>query len=592
MSTFSARLICRPNFRLGVFLVPLLLDACSGDHDSGQAITNLTITKLSRTSAAPAATLTITGQGFITGSTVSIRFADAAGFQADVRSINHGPSQVTVAVPAYFNKSAGVFGTGAVSISALQTTGSTTTASNSISGFTILPLPALTLAPGSIAANVAGFLELSLVAMSKRLGELDRSTSGGIDAAALAPAFDAQAKQYGLIKTALRASIANPGRPQSLGMANGVTFALDAAALQQADQWLLAVLNAAGEDLGVAAATAPAGGYALTADAACATNPQICNNAGELLYGMKMVDGGELVTTQRYQQLMVPAARDVLADLSAKFGAASAAVVAGVTLAGASIPVSVVALLTTANLVTLEALMGMDASMLVVNSGDKVAAKNLLETFESGLMSVYTGVVSPLLGAISTGAGVAFDLYYGLKPVVEAKIPAWIAQAKAYAKTSTKPPPVTSTDEIFVGTFSGPMGGATSLDGCQYAVTASGTMTLTITTRSDNTVTATLDAPTEFDIVVTYSPQYVSCTGSPFSVTPSGAVTVTGTSLSGTIQDTNEVRPATVVFDGTRSGTSISALASVSREFYMSGTSGDSVITLTGDMSPFTLTKN
>lgn len=140
----------------------------------------------------------------------------------------------------------------------------------------------------------------------------------------------------------------------------------------------------------------------------------------------------------------------------------------------------------------------------------------------------------------------------------------------------------TALQEIFTGPFSGSFGNATGNYGCQWSLSFSGTMTLTITQNSDGTINGSGSVPINIVITTTFSPSGVDCTVSPSPRTATGPVSGTNINVSGTFSATF----FNMNFTGTRNGNSILGSATASYDFIGTGTSAQ-----TSSISNITLTK-
>ena len=399
---------------------------------------------ISAASAVPGSLLTIGVSGFDPAAALSVRLFDEKGFTVTIPAIKASANAVHITVPPLINMTTGGFEHGFVNVELIQTLGTTTLRSNPVSGFEIGSLPALTLPPGSVSANVAGFLELALTDTENRLLEIDTTSGGQINTLDLRSRLETMRIQFGQLKNKIRAAIANPGQAETVGVINGIPVTLDQQSLRVADQWMVAVIDGILAELQRTPMQEASPSYArsllaLPQAIGCTQEDPVLCGMEKTLTGYKTVDGSEQLTSQEYLRAVVPAARDKVADLSAKFGAAAATIGAAVVIAGGSVPLSVVALLTTATVVGGIAVFGMDAAALSSRSDDKEAAKRLLEDFNGQIESVLIGAVSPIIGAISTKAGILFDLAAGWKPILEDKIPAYLTQAKTFI--AAEPPP-------------------------------------------------------------------------------------------------------------------------------------------------------
>jgi hypothetical protein len=397
----------------------------------------ITINSLNKSSAAPCEFLTITGSGFDTTAALSVRFFDGEGFSVAIPVMKANATTINITVPPFINMATGGFEAGVVNVEVIQTSGTVTLTSNTISGFEISSLPTLTLPPGSVTSNIAGFLELTLTDAQNRLSELDTSSGGQINTEDLRSKLESMRILFGQLKNKIRESMANPSQAENVGTINGIPVSLDQESLRIADQWMVAVINGILAEMQGAPPLSKQANRLMSSHfqaTECADVPELC----ESLKTMKMVGSGEDVSSQQYLHSVVPLARNILVDLSIKFGAATAVIGAVLATVEVSIPLNVVALLTTANLEVLLAQYGMDASWLAVNSNDKEAAKRVLDDFDSGIQFVLPGVISPIISDISPKAGICYDLYNGLEPLFEDKLPAFLAQAITY--NAGKPP--------------------------------------------------------------------------------------------------------------------------------------------------------
>jgi hypothetical protein len=408
----------------------------------------LSISSLSTNSAAPLSYLTLTGEGFDPAARLAVSFFDNNGFGLDVPILEATASSITVAVPPYFSPSTGTFGPGTVNVRLLQYSNGSISGSNTITGFQINSLPALSLPAGSVSANVAGFLELTLADTENQLLELDASSAGQINTVILRAQLESIRTQYGQLKSKIRNAIANPGQLETIGQINGVPVSLDQESLRVADQWMVAVINGIlaelqGAPVQQAFRSSATKLLALAQATACTDDPAICQSLALPFTGMKTAGGSEVQNSQKYLLYRLQSASSILVDLSKKFGAATATVGAAIVTAGGSIPLNVVVLLTTANVIGGSAQFGMDAAVLSAKPSDKEAAKRLLDDFNGQIESVVTGVISPIVGERSKLMGNLFDLIVGWKPILEDKLPAFLSQARAFIDMAPPPPACT-----------------------------------------------------------------------------------------------------------------------------------------------------
>jgi hypothetical protein len=405
----------------------------SGNTTLTVASAGPTISSLSTTSASPMKRLTITGAGFDTAATLTVSFFDNNGFKLDVPVLEATTSSITVAVPPYINPPTGMFEPGTVNIRVLQNSTGSIVASNTLIGFQIGSLPTLTLPPGSVTANVSGFLELSLTDTINRLSELDTSSGGQIDTADLRAQLESIRVQDGQLKSKIRNAIANPGQVETIGKINWVPISLDQESLKIADQLMVAMINDILEEIQNYPVQEASSRHVRAQAIGCTQvgDPDLCHME-KMLTGYVTVDGSEQYTSQEYLQAVVPAARDKLAKIMNWFAAGAATIGAVAATSEVTIPLGAVAAITQVNVTGMVALSGMDSASLSANSNDKDAAKRLLDDFNGTLEFMRDSVLSPIIAAISEKAGILYDLYTGWKPVLEDKIPVFLTQLKTF----------------------------------------------------------------------------------------------------------------------------------------------------------------
>jgi len=119
-----------------------------------------------------------------------------------------------------------------------------------------------------------------------------------------------------------------------------------------------------------------------------------------------------------------------------------------------------------------------------------------------------------------------------------------------------------SLSERFVSnTWSASLGTVTDGLGCQYAITASGVLTLNVIENSNGTVSGTASTTAHIGITTTYSPPYTTCTSLPFDTSGSGNLSGSDASLSASLASSGG--NFTMSYSGTRSGTTIMGSATV-----------------------------
>lgn len=118
--------------------------------------------------------------------------------------------------------------------------------------------------------------------------------------------------------------------------------------------------------------------------------------------------------------------------------------------------------------------------------------------------------------------------------------------------------------ETFVSnTWNVSLGTITDGIGCQYAISASGVLTLNVVEKSNGSVAGTGSTTAHINIVTVYTPPYDTCTSLPFDTSGSGNLTGSDASLSASLASTGG--NFTMAFTGSRSGTTITGSATVSQ---------------------------
>lgn len=114
--------------------------------------------------------------------------------------------------------------------------------------------------------------------------------------------------------------------------------------------------------------------------------------------------------------------------------------------------------------------------------------------------------------------------------------------------------------ETFVSnTWSASLGTVTDGLGCQYAVSASGVLTLNVVENSNGTVSGTASTTAHINIVTVYTPPYDTCTSLPFDTSGSGNIGGNDASLTASLASSGG--NFTFAFAGSRSGTTITGSA-------------------------------
>jgi fibronectin type 3 domain-containing protein len=195
--------------------------------------TAMPITSLSVASAIPTAPLVITGTGFGTAGTQSVRFFNSSGYQVDVQVIKATSTTAVVSVPPYFVSGSDKYEAGTVSVQVLQDSANGVIKSNSIDGFQIKDLPTHSAAPGTVTLN---YLKDELAYLASLQAKM-RNTS--LDNPSLASAIAVHMANLTVLASQIRTVIQNQSATFSLGSIKGVGLTVNAKALLQSDRLIL-----------------------------------------------------------------------------------------------------------------------------------------------------------------------------------------------------------------------------------------------------------------------------------------------------------------------------------------------------------------
>jgi hypothetical protein len=105
------------------------------------------------------------------------------------------------------------------------------------------------------------------------------------------------------------------------------------------------------------------------------------------------------------------------------------------------------------------------------------------------------------------------------------------------------------------------MNGVSDSIGCQYSVSASGTVTFNVN-ENNGSIAGTATTLVHIDIVTTYTPPNDTCTGLPFDATMSGDITGSDASLTANLATSGGA--GRFMFTGSRSSATITGSADVS----------------------------
>jgi hypothetical protein len=446
--------------------------ACGGGGDGGAdgenpitpPDTSIQIEALDHKVVEPLGRLTISGSGFDPSANLTVSFFDDNEFILDVPVLEATSTSIEVAVPPYINPSTGMFDTGIVNVRVSQNPDSGKVTSNTITGLQIGALPSLTLPPGEVTANVAGFMELSLLDTIDRLAELDTISGGTVNTTDLRAQIEGIRLQYGELKTKIRSAMNNPDTAGTIGSINGVPISLDQENLAVADQLMVAMINGYLEQLQL---TAPASveskrilahsnffGIQMDTSSLCETYSVPCTASGQPLLTVKNTMTGEETAVAQYNYAMSLQGTSQVIGKAMKWFAAATATIGVVALtAEVTVPIIVVAAITEVTVAFMVSKYGLDAARLTANSNDKEAAKDLLDDFNGTLEYMRDSVFSPTISAMSAKAGVAYDFFTAWLPVVDVRIPDVLSQLDGFFDT---PMPEAGVTGYWSGTINNP----------------------------------------------------------------------------------------------------------------------------------------
>ncbi len=406
----------------------------TNDYDIGEVLiaADLIINSINKHSATPCEFITFTLTGLDTTASLTAYFTDKDNFIVDVPVKIKDATTATAIVPPFINNVSGNIDPGVVSIVISQSKGSNSVVSNFIDGFQIKEMPQLTLTPGAVASNVAGFLELTITDLQNRLISLDASSGGSINTVDLRTQFENIRNLFGQLKTKIRQVMTNPNTSEVVGTLNGIEVTLDQDNLRILDQWMIAMLKGISAEMPMSFKTSIQ--YSILMKKAINSEIETCYSSTDYLATLMNSIQSEHTAQQQYNQTVLPSFRDKLNDLGLMFGAGSALLGISVGLIAGSVPLAVAAALAVPSMVIMATQMQVDATMLYINENDITATKGLLNDFNEFIKSTVTGTLSPIIGAISPKAGICFDFFTGTLPLFESRLENYITQVREYIK--------------------------------------------------------------------------------------------------------------------------------------------------------------
>jgi hypothetical protein len=521
------------------------------------------ITGLHPVSVAPMGWLIINGT-FAANVRHSVRFFDNAGFSVDVPAGLVTTTQLMVGVPPYVDVMTGRFTSGPVSVVVMRES-EPIRSSNRLSGLTIANLPTSTARPGTATLSLlSGGLD--------RLVELQNDLIGSpLDAPGITTPLAALIIETGRLVADVRAVRNDPLKSFSLGRLGGPPVRVTSEHLRVLDRLILGMLQAQ-------AGAAPDAALDLAPGAICA-GPEARDLLDDLKNNRPTVPPSQLYW-RAVSNCTPTAGKTALAVVGGSGGVAVSGMSLASALGLATIPEGALALPTAALLmIKVEIggwLIGVGAALRSVeNSAGLKAINEGIKIFEGIIRNKLTNLFLKIFG----------NQFPSTERFVKVTKGVW----GLYSNTRQVIAAVSAGDEVFTGTFGGPLGTATSAAGCGFAVAVAASMKLTLTQNGTGAVSGTAEVPTNFNISVTFIPPNTSCTASSFAVTATGPVSGTNASLTGTFRDDFLARPTTIRFFGTRTGSAIVGSATVTRTFLITGTGGDVFVTMSATYSNFRL---
>lgn len=231
-------------YPLLVLVIMLLLtsNGCNDNDSSTDYGTDLStaptvINTLSKTSAMPASQLVITGSGFSSPNTLSVRFSNDNNYQVDVPVLQANSTSLIVSVPPYIISSSGQFKPDTVDIRIIKKSGSSIIESNMIKGLRILELPVSAAAPGTVTLN---FLNWEIKNYINIQQEIQGTT---MDIPSLTDAISVNLSKLQSLAANVKKIVQTPSYVFSFGSINGVTLNIGSKEILQCDRYILGMYS-------------------------------------------------------------------------------------------------------------------------------------------------------------------------------------------------------------------------------------------------------------------------------------------------------------------------------------------------------------
>jgi len=253
-----------------------------------------TLSAFSPPALAPAGVLTFTGSNFDPTASLSLTLFDNTGYSVSVPLTSVTATGGTAVVPPYFNPVTGAFGSGTVNVKVTQASAGVSVDTNTLSGFTIQPLPA---------AKNAGQGTLALIqATLAQAQALEASTLGTVlDSPQLEAAIRSQINDIQQLVTNVQ-SVVQSGASFSLGLVGGVDITVNSSNISDVDSLILATLQSLAAQTTGGAENLSA---QLTEKTAEAAGPG-CMSAEASAFAQAMISGNGSLDTLAHDLLVAP----------------------------------------------------------------------------------------------------------------------------------------------------------------------------------------------------------------------------------------------------------------------------------------------
>jgi hypothetical protein len=384
---------------------------------------------------APLSALTLPGLGFDSSADVTVRFVGPHGFSVEIPAFDVTSASVSVLVPPYVDPVTQLFGAATVTVQVVQTKGSRTVASNTLSGLRIDDLPALQMPPGTVTANWAAFLESELSTVKANLAAATAFSGGQVDTTDLQTSLETCRIRFGELKTLIRAQLAGDPQTPLLAIVNSIPITLNSTTLRRTDQLLTAALQ---HVLSTAGPESPQMG-ALTSEAvdgiASPQGSSLCPlTTTQILSAVIHTPDSDSVVNVNYafyHQQCADYYRDTIASGFSNLGLTlgAAGLVAPITFPESE---SAALILGGLSVVTQGIAARLDSAASALRANDEVAFKRAQTAWSGTRKGVVCFATSWGAGQFEHGAGVLFEIDSRLVGICETEIPKYENPAENY----------------------------------------------------------------------------------------------------------------------------------------------------------------